>query len=156
MHTLGSTFVPPGFHAGGLRYHGMASMVSKALELGLCEAASFNQLECFAAGTQFTNAEGIIPAPESTHAVVGAICEAERCREEGKSEAILFNLSGHGHFDMQAYADYNAGKLRDYVYPQEEIAMALAGMPALWKAVTCHRTPDVCALLNCIESVTPG
>ena len=130
MHTLGSTFVPPGFHSGGLRYHGMAPMVSHALDLGLCEATSYNQLECFAAGVQFARAEGILPAPEATHAVVGAIREAERCRKEGKSETILFNLCGHGHFDMQAYMDYNAGKLKDYDYPQEEIAMALAGLPS--------------------------
>jgi tryptophan synthase beta chain len=130
MHTLGSTFVPPGFHSGGLRYHGMAPMVSKALELGLCEAVSYNQLECFAAGVQFARAEGILPAPEANHAVVGAIREAQRCKAEGKSETILFNLCGHGHFDMQAYIDYNAGKLKDYAYPEAEIAMALAGLPS--------------------------
>jgi tryptophan synthase beta chain len=131
MHTLGSTFVPPGFHSGGLRYHGMAPMVSQALNLGLCEARSYNQLECFAAGVQFAQAEGIIPAPEANHAIVGAIREAERCREEGKSETILFNLCGHGNYDMQAYIDYNAGKLRDYEYPEAEIAMALAGLPSV-------------------------
>jgi len=129
MHTLGSTFVPPGFHSGGLRYHGMAPMVSHALKLGLCEASSTNQLETFAAGVQFAKAEGIIPAPEANHAVTGAIREALRCKEEGKEETILFNLCGHGHFDMQAYIDYNAGELRDYAYPEEEIAMALAGLP---------------------------
>jgi tryptophan synthase beta chain len=131
MHTLGSTFVPPGFHSGGLRYHGMAPMVSQVLNLGLCEARSYNQLECFAAGVQFAQAEAILPAPEANHAVVGAIREAERCREEGKAETILFNLCGHGHFDMQAYIDYNAGKLQDYAYPEEEIAMALAGLPVV-------------------------
>ncbi|NDV63555.1 TrpB-like pyridoxal phosphate-dependent enzyme [Puniceicoccales bacterium CK1056] len=130
MHTLGSTFVPPGFHSGGLRYHGMAPMVSHALQLGMCEATSYNQLECFAAGVQFARAEGILPAPEANHAVVGAIREAERCKREGKSETILFNLCGHGHFDMQAYIDYNAGKLKDYAYPEDEIAMALAGLPS--------------------------
>ncbi len=130
MHTLGSTFVPPGFHAGGLRYHGMSPMVSHVLKLGLCDAVSYNQLECFAAGVQFARAEGIVPAPEANHAVRGAIAEAERCREEGKSETILFNLCGHGHFDMQAYTDYNAGKLRDYEYPEGEIAMALSGLPS--------------------------
>ena len=130
MHTLGSTFVPPGFHSGGLRYHGMAPLVSHVVANGYCEARSFNQLECFAAGTLFARTEGIIPAPEATHAVVGAIREAERCRDEGKAETILFNLCGHGHFDMQAYMDYNAGKLRDYAYPEEEIAMALAGLPS--------------------------
>jgi tryptophan synthase beta chain len=131
MHTLGSTFVPPGFHSGGLRYHGMAPMVSHALKLGLCEARSFNQLETFAAGIQFARAEGIIPAPEANHAIVGAIREAERCREEGRAETILFNMCGHGHFDMQAYADYTAGKLIDYAYPEDEIAMALAGLPVV-------------------------
>ncbi|MCB0226595.1 MAG: TrpB-like pyridoxal phosphate-dependent enzyme, partial [Anaerolineae bacterium] len=102
MHTLGSTFVPPGFHAGGLRYHGMGPLVSHLLDLGQIEATAYDQLETFAAGIQFTQAEGIIPAPEANHAVAGAIKEALRCKEEGKSEAILFNLSGHGHFDMQA------------------------------------------------------
>jgi tryptophan synthase beta chain len=130
MHTLGSTFVPPAFHSGGLRYHGMAPLVSHVVKLGLAEPTAYNQLECFAAGIQFAQAEGILPAPEANHAVVGAIREAERCREEGKAETILFNLCGHGHFDMQAYTDYTAGKLKDYAYPEEEIAMALAGLPA--------------------------
>jgi tryptophan synthase beta chain len=130
MHTLGSTFVPPGFHSGGLRYHGMAPLVSHVVANGLSEARSYNQLECFAAGSLFAKTEGIIPAPEATHAVVGAVREAERCRDEGKAETILFNLCGHGHFDMQAYMDYNAGKLGDYDYPEEEIAMALAGLPS--------------------------
>ncbi len=128
--TLGSTFVPPGFHSGGLRYHGMAPMVSHALKLGLCEATSYNQLESFAAGVQFAKAEGIIPAPEANHAVVGTIHEAEKCRESGEAKTILLNLSGHGNFDMQAYIDYHAGELRDYEYPEEEIAMALAGLPS--------------------------
>ena len=103
MHTLGSTFIPPGFHAGGLRYHGMAPLVSHIKELGLIEATAYAQLDCFEAGVQFARAEGIIPAPEANHAVKGAIVEALRCKAEGKSEAILFNLCGHGHFDMQAY-----------------------------------------------------
>lgn len=131
MHTLGSGFVPPGFHSGGLRYHGMAPLVSHVVKLGLSETRSINQLECFAAGIQFAQAEGMIPAPEATHAVAGAIQEANRCREEGRSETILFNLCGHGHFDMQAYMDYQAGKLRDYDYPEEEIALALAGLPSV-------------------------
>ncbi|MCB9104224.1 MAG: TrpB-like pyridoxal phosphate-dependent enzyme [Anaerolineales bacterium] len=131
MHTLGSTFVPPGFHAGGLRYHGMGPLVSHLLDLGQIEATAYDQLETFAAGVQFTQAEGIIPAPEANHAVAGAIKEALRCKEEGKSEAILFNLSGHGHFDMQAYIDYHAGVLEAYEYPEEEVAMALAGLPSL-------------------------
>jgi tryptophan synthase beta chain len=129
MNTLGSTFVPPGFHSGGLRYHGMAPLVSFAKNLGHIEAAGLPQLECFAAGVQFAKAEGVVPAPEANHAVAGAIREARRCQAEGKSETILFNLCGHGHFDMKAYIDYQAGLLKDYAYPQEEIAAALAGLP---------------------------
>jgi tryptophan synthase beta chain len=131
MHTLGHDFVPPGIHAGGLRYHGMAPLVSHLLELGVIEAINIQQLETFSAGIQFARAEGIIPAPEANHAVAGAIREALRCKEEGVSRAILFNLCGHGHFDMQAYTDYMAGKLRDYEYSEEEVAMALAGLPAV-------------------------
>jgi tryptophan synthase beta chain len=131
MHTLGSTFVPPGFHAGGLRYHGMGPLVSHLLDLGLIEAISVQQLESFAAGVQFARAEGIIPAPEANHAIAGAIREALRAKEEGAPRTILFVLSGHGHFDMQAYIDYQAGKLRNFEYPEEEIAMALAGLPVV-------------------------
>lgn len=131
MHTLGSSFIPPGFHAGGLRYHGMAPMVSKVLDLGLCEARSVQQLECFQAGVTIAKTEGILPAPEATHAVAGAIREAIRCREEGREETILFNFCGHGHFDMQAYINFHAGKLADYEYPENEIAMALAGLPSI-------------------------
>ena len=131
MHTLGSTFVPPGFHAGGLRYHGMGPLVSHMLDLGLIEATSVQQLESFAAGVQFARAEGIIPAPEANHAIAGAIREALRAKEEGVGRTILFILSGHGHFDMQAYIDYHAGKLRNFEYPEEEIAMALAGLPVV-------------------------
>ena len=129
MHTLGSGFIPAGIHSGGLRYHGMAPLVSQLLQLKEIEAINIHQLETFAAGVTFARAEGIIPAPEANHAVAGAIREAERCKQEGKEETILFNLCGHGHFDMQAYTDYLAGKLHDYEYPEEEIAMALAGLP---------------------------
>jgi len=129
MHTLGSTFTPPGFHAGGLRYHGMAPLISHCKELGLLEAVAYHQTECFAAGVQFARAEGILPAPEANHAVKGAIDEALRCKKEGKAETILFNLCGHGHFDMQAYMDYSAGKLVDQNYDAKELAMALAGLP---------------------------
>jgi tryptophan synthase beta chain len=131
MHTLGSTFTPPGFHAGGLRYHGMAPLVSHVKELGLIEARAYDQTGVFAAGVQFARAEGILPAPEANHAVKGAIDEAIRCREEGVSRAILFNLCGHGHFDMQAYIDYFAGKLEDRQYDEKELAMALAGLPSV-------------------------
>ncbi len=131
MHTLGSTFVPPGFHAGGLRYHGMAPLVSHLEELGLIEARAYPQTACFAAGVEFARAEGIVPAPEANHAVRAAIDEALRCKAEGVGRAILFNLSGHGHFDMQAYADYHAGKLADQDYDERELAAVLAGLPAV-------------------------
>jgi tryptophan synthase beta chain len=131
MHTLGSTFTPPGFHAGGLRYHGMAPMVSHIKELGLIEARAYHQIACFEAGVQFARAEGIVPAPEANHAVRGAIDEALQCKREGKSRTILFNLSGHGHFDMQAYIDYFDGKLKDIEYDEAELAMALAGLPSV-------------------------
>ncbi|MGA8051068.1 MAG: TrpB-like pyridoxal phosphate-dependent enzyme [Burkholderiales bacterium] len=134
MHTLGSTFTPPGFHAGGLRYHGMAPLVSHCKELGLLEARAYQQKEVFAAGVAFARAEGILPAPEANHAVKGAIDEALRCKQEGKSQAILFNLCGHGHFDMQAYMDYFSGKLVDQQYDEAELAMALAGLPSVAKA----------------------
>ncbi len=131
MHTLGSGFVPSGFHAGGLRYHGMAPLVSHAHALGLMEARAYQQLECFAAGIAFARAEGIVPAPEANHAVKAAIDEALRCKEADESRAILFNLCGHGHFDMQAYIDYFEGKLEDEAYHPEELAMALAGLPSV-------------------------
>jgi tryptophan synthase beta chain len=131
MHTLGSTFVPPGIHAGGLRYHGMAPLVSHVLDLGLAEATTIQQLDAFAAGIQFARSEGIIPAPEANHAVAAAITEALQAKQEGKQKTILFNLSGHGHFDMASYIAYQAGKLENYEYPAEEIAMALAGLPVV-------------------------
>lgn len=131
MHTLGSTFTPPGFHAGGLRYHGMAPLVSHVKELGLIEATAYHQKTCFDAGVQFARAEGILPAPEANHAVRGAIEEALKCKQEGVSRAILFNLCGHGHFDMQAYMDYFAGKLTDQSYDEAELAMALSGLPSV-------------------------
>lgn len=131
MHTLGSTFVPPPFHAGGLRYHGMAPMVSHLKELGLIEARAYTQTEVFAAGVEFARVEGILPAPEANHAVKAVIDEAVRCREEDVSQSILFNLCGHGHFDMQAYMDFFAGKLEDHAYSEDEVAMALAGLPTV-------------------------
>lgn len=131
MYTLGSTFVPPGFHAGGLRYHGMAPQISHLAALGYIDPRSYNQLECFAAGIQFAKAEGIIPAPEANHAVRAVIDEAEKCRETGEAKTILFNLSGHGHFDMQAYTDYLGGQLKDLEYAENEVAMALSGLPSI-------------------------
>jgi tryptophan synthase beta chain len=129
MHTLGSTFIPPGFHAGGLRYHGMAPMVSHLKEIGLIEAKAVRQLACFEAAVTFARAEGIVPAPESAHAIRAAVDEALRCKAEGKAETILFNLSGHGHVDMQAYTDYFAGKLEDRDYDEAALQAALDQLP---------------------------
>ena len=131
MHTLGSTFIPPSTHSGGLRYHGMAPLISHVYELGLIEARAYQQVACFDAAVQFARCEGIVPAPESTHAVRCAIDEALRCKQEGKAETILFNLSGHGHFDMGAYIAYFEGKLTDQAYDEAELAMALAGLPSV-------------------------
>lgn len=123
MHTLGHDFMPASIHAGGLRYHGMSPLVSHLYELGLLEAKAYGQNPCFAAGVQFAQTEGIVPAPESNHAVRAAIDEALRCKAEGKSETILFNLSGHGHLDMQAYMDYHAGKLPDHEFDVNDMAL---------------------------------
>jgi tryptophan synthase beta chain len=131
MHTLGSTFIPPATHSGGLRYHGMGPMVSHAYDLGLIEARAYHQKTCFEAGVQFARCEGIVPAPESTHAVRCAVDEALRCKAEGKAETILFNMSGHGHFDMGAYIAYFEGRLVDQDYDEGELAMALAGLPSV-------------------------
>ncbi|MHC5936335.1 TrpB-like pyridoxal phosphate-dependent enzyme [Nostoc sp.] len=131
MHTLGSGFVPEGIHAGGLRYHGMAPLVSHIVNLGLVESRAEYQLGCFAAGLTFATSEGILPAPEANHAVKATIDEALLCKEEGRSKTILFNLCGHGHFDMQAYIDYEAGQLVDTEYSALEVAMALAGLPVV-------------------------
>jgi tryptophan synthase beta chain len=126
MHTLGHDFIPPPIHAGGLRYHGMAPLVSLLLELGHIEARAVPQVSTFQAGVQFARAEGILPAPESNHAVRAAIDEALLAREEGRARVILFNLSGHGHFDLSAYESYLAGGLEDYGYTPPEAQMELA------------------------------
>ena len=131
MHTLGSGFIPPGFHAGGLRYHGMAPLVSQLAESGAIKPRSYSQAECFEAGVRFAKAEGIIPAPEANHAVKAAIDEALVCQRDGVGKAILFNLCGHGHFDMQAYTDYFAGQLHDETYDESEVALALSGLPSV-------------------------
>jgi tryptophan synthase beta chain len=131
MHTLGSTFVPPGFHAGGLRYHGMAPLISQLAHLGYIKPRAYHQTTCFEAGVQFARAEGILPAPEANHAVKGAIDVALDCKKNGEAKTILFNLCGHGNFDMQAYSDYFAGKLVDQPYDENELAMALAGLPSV-------------------------
>ena len=109
----------------------MATLVSHLRDLDLIEATAYHQVECFAAGIQFARSEGILPAPEANHAVKGAIEEALRCKREGRSETILFNLCGHGHFDMQAYMDFAAGKLTNQTYSEAELAMALSGLPSV-------------------------
>ena len=129
MHTLGSSFTPPGFHAGGLRYHGMSALVSHLKELGEIEAVAYQQRGCFDAAVEFARCEGIVPAPETTHAIKAVVEEALRCKREGKAETILFNLSGHGHFDMAAYIDYFSGKLQDVTYDERELAKAMADLP---------------------------
>ena len=131
MHTLGHTFIPAPLHAGGLRYHGMAPLVCKLFDEGVIEAMAVPQLATFEAATQFARTEGIIPAPESAHAIRVAIDEAQRCKKEGKRRTILFNLSGHGHFDLGAYEAYQAGKLTDYEYPTEKVQEALRSVPKL-------------------------
>lgn len=113
MHTLGHEFVPPSIHAGGLRYHGMAPIISALKDIDVLQARAVPQTACFEAGVAFARSEGIVPAPESTHAVRAAIDEALACKESGEEKTILFSLSGHGHFDMQAYIDYFAGRLQD-------------------------------------------
>jgi tryptophan synthase beta chain len=129
MHTLGHSFVPPGIHAGGLRYHGMSPQVSALVENGYVEARAVKQLQTFQDGLTFLRSEGIIPAPESTHAIAVALDEARACRESGEQKVIVFNLSGHGHFDMTAYDAYLKGQLVDYEYPQEEIEAAMRDVP---------------------------
>ena len=129
MYTLGHGFMPAPIHAGGLRYHGMASSICEIYRHELIEARAVQQLATFEAGVLFARAEGIVPAPEAAHAVRGAIDEAIRCREEGKAETIAFNLCGHGHFDMASYERYFAGKLVDYELPQAEIDRAVAELP---------------------------
>ncbi len=129
MHTLGHTFIPPPLHAGGLRYHGMAPLVCKLYDEGVIEAVSVPQVATFEAAVQFARAEGIPPAPEAAHAVRVVIDEAQRCKKEGKRKAIVFNLSGHGHFDLSAYEAFLTGKLQDYEYPAEKIAEALRSLP---------------------------
>ncbi len=134
MHTLGHNFVPAKIHAGGLRYHGAAPLVSHALRSGDIEARAYHQIECFDAGVQFARTEGIVPAPEANHVVKGAIDEALRCRESGESKSIAFNLCGHGHFDMAAYQAYFAGQLQQHEFTDEmlqENMQALAELPTL-------------------------
>ena len=129
MHTLGHTFIPPPVHAGGLRYHGMAPIVSHLNVLGLIEARAVNQTAVFQSAIQFARAEGIVPAPEPSHAIKVVIDEALKCKESGEKKTILLALSGHGHFDLGAYELFIAGKLQDYGYPKEKVEEALTKLP---------------------------
>jgi tryptophan synthase beta chain len=129
MDTLGHTFMPPPVHAGGLRYHGMAPIVSHLHKLGIIEAKAVPQVSTFEAGVTFARTEGFISAPETNHAIRVVIDEALKCRESGESKVILFNHSGHGHFDMGAYEQYLSGKLQDYDYPEALVKEALKSLP---------------------------
>ncbi len=129
MYTLGHDFVPAPLHAGGLRYHGMAPILCEMYDQDLMEAVAIPQMETFEAAITFARSEGIVPAPEAAHGIAGAIREAKAAKEAGDSRVILFNLSGHGHFDMSAYNAYFAGELEDYEYPQAEIDAAMANLP---------------------------
>ena len=131
MNTLGHDFVPPTIHAGGLRYHGMSPSLSALFNAGLIDAVSVHQNSTFDAALQFAHAEGILPAPESAHAIRAAIDEALDAKAKGEKRVILFNLSGHGHFDMASYEQYMSGELQDYVYPSEEINDAMASLPVV-------------------------
>jgi tryptophan synthase beta chain len=131
MHTLGHDFIPEPIHAGGLRYHGMSPLVSLLKEQGIIEAQAVHQRRTFQAGVQFARSEGILPAPESAHAIAAVIGLAEEAREAGTSPVILFNLSGHGHFDLSAYERYLSGAMEDYELPAEKLAASLAGLEGL-------------------------
>ncbi len=131
MYTLGHDFIPPGIHAGGLRYHGDSPLVSQLYYDGIIEARAYPQLSCFEAAVLFAKSEGIIPAPETSHAIRAAIDEAMQCKEEGKEKCILFNLSGHGYLDLAAYDDYLRGKLIDHEYPEAMIKESIARLPVI-------------------------
>jgi tryptophan synthase beta chain len=131
MHTLGHDFIPDPVHAGGLRYHGMSPLLSHMYELGLFEAVAKQQRECFGAAVAFARAEGILPAPEPSHAIAAVIEEAKRCAESGEEKVLLTALCGHGHFDMVAYERYLSGEMADYELSQDRIDKAVAGLPVV-------------------------
>ncbi len=131
MHTLGHDFVPDPIHAGGLRYHGMAPLISHIYELGMMDAISINQTECFEAGVQFARTEGIVPAPEPTHALAGTIRQALEAKESGEERVILTALCGHGHLDMAAYDRYFSGDMVDYDFPEEKVQDAMNRIPSV-------------------------
>jgi len=130
-HTLGASFVPPSVHSGGLRYHAMAPLISHLKELGCLEARAVQQTAAFDAGSSFFSAEGILPAPEATHAIEGALAEARAAEAAGEARTILFNMCGHGHFDMFAWQKYAAGEIEDFEYPDELVKAALKDVPGL-------------------------
>jgi tryptophan synthase beta chain len=132
MHTVGHTFIPAPIHAGGLRYHGMAPTLSLLKDEGALQSRAYNQLDAFDAAKLFTQTEGIIPAPEPAHAIKAAIDEAVKCKETGEEKTIVFLLCGHGHFDMQAYDDYNQGRMLPYEYPQTKVDEAMQKLKALY------------------------
>jgi tryptophan synthase beta chain len=129
MYTLGHDFVPAGIHAGGLRYHGMSPLISHVYNQGLIEARAVMQTDVFGAAVSFARSEAIVPAPESAHALAAVVDLAEECKQSGDEKTILFNLSGHGHFDMAAYDNYLDGKLEDYAYPEEKIRESMKNLP---------------------------
>ena len=129
MYTLGSGFIPSPNHAGGLRYHGMSSILSQLYADGLMEAVAVEQTSVFEAAEQFARIEGILPAPESSHAIRVAIDEALKCRETGEEKTILFGLTGTGYFDMVAYEKYNNGEMTDYIPTDADLAVGFAGLP---------------------------
>jgi predicted alternative tryptophan synthase beta-subunit len=131
MYTLGHTFVPPRIHSGGLRYHGMASIVNELYNQGIIEAIAVPQKSVFEAGLMFAQCEGILPAPEAAHACRVVIDEALRCKAEGTKRVIAFNLCGHGHLDLTAYDDYTHDRLADYDYPEEKVAEAMRHLPKI-------------------------
>ena len=131
MHTLGHDFIPEAIHAGGLRYHGMSPLLSHIYELGLIEAEAIAQTECFEAGVLFARTEGIVPAPEPTHAIAAAIREAKKATETGEEKVILTAMCGHGHFDMAAYDAYFRGELEDFEYPEEAVRAAMERVPVI-------------------------
>jgi len=131
MHTLGHTFVPPGFHAGGLRAHGIGPLITRTLEEGLMEAIAVPQRECFEAGVQFARTEGIVPAPEPTHALAACVEEALRCKETGEPKVILTALCGHGHLDLAAYGAYLSGDLVDHELTADDLAATIGALPSV-------------------------
>ena len=131
MYTLGSGFIPSANHAGGLRYHGMSSVVSELYDQGLLKARSVEQTEVFKAATEFARVEGILPAPESSHAIKVAIDEAIKCKETGEAKNIVFGLTGTGYFDMYAYQKFNDGQMSDYIPTDEELDKSLSQLPKI-------------------------